>query len=311
MPGHVHDALVTLLDRRSDLLARLLHRCLRVELGTTQLHTISNEFPYPRADGTEHLRPDLVLAPDAGSGDGPGSGPGSKEESLLLVEVQMRAVADKPWTLLAYWGLAHHLHHRHARLVLLALDPHTHSWMHAESGTRLRPVEPLVPDLARLPAIDEVEAVDADPDWAMLCLLGRARRVDTRASARALLQYLLTIDATWAHEYLRLVVAALPPKTIEDIASEMNLDQEVTEFERGGWLYKRSIEAGLEQGREQGLEQGRQQALARALLRVLAAKRLEPSPAQSHRIRSCEDPDQLETWIVRASSAKQVAELFS
>jgi len=60
-----------------------------------------------------------------------------------------------------------------------------------------------------------------------------------------------------------------------------------------------------------GLAEGQAKGEARALLAVLGARGI-PVPDQARqRIIGCTDPDQLETWVCRAATAKSVDDLFA
>ncbi|MCD0453393.1 hypothetical protein LO762_30055 [Actinocorallia sp. API 0066] len=63
--------------------------------------------------------------------------------------------------------------------------------------------------------------------------------------------------------------------------------------------------------RAQGREEGRREAVAEILLMVLAEWGIGISDAQRELIDGCVSVDQLETWIVRASSASSADEVFA
>ncbi|WP_236242857.1 hypothetical protein [Streptomyces sp. CC228A] len=65
-----------------------------------------------------------------------------------------------------------------------------------------------------------------------------------------------------------------------------------------------------EEIREQGREQGEVQRGARDVLTVLEQRGLEVSAHVRERITSCEDPDELHNWLVRALTATTAEEIF-
>jgi hypothetical protein len=71
------------------------------------------------------------------------------------------------------------------------------------------------------------------------------------------------------------------------------------------------IEEGMEKGMEKGIQQGIGQGEERALLAVLGARGFAVREQVRALISACTDPDQLEVWISRATTATTIDEVFA
>ena len=66
-----------------------------------------------------------------------------------------------------------------------------------------------------------------------------------------------------------------------------------------------------EEGREEGRREGERHWVRKAVLNILTARSIETTAEQRTRIETCEDLDQLETWLIAAATAASSDEVFS
>lgn len=90
---------------------------------------------------------------------------------------------------------------------------------------------------------------------------------------------------------------------------------DVATYEFQSDYFRRKLSRSIAEAKSEGLAEGQAKGLAkgeaRALLAVLSARGI-PVPDQARqRIIGCTDPDQLETWVRRAATAKSVDDLFA
>jgi flagellar biosynthesis/type III secretory pathway protein FliH len=85
-----------------------------------------------------------------------------------------------------------------------------------------------------------------------------------------------------------------------------DVDDEISEFEKEGYLYQYGRDAGLEQGLEQGL------ALAReALIDLLEALGHTLDERARTKVAACREPEQLRAWLRGAREARSVDDLLA
>ena len=76
-----------------------------------------------------------------------------------------------------------------------------------------------------------------------------------------------------------------------------------------GW-YQQGRAVGEAEGKAQGEAQGEARGEARAILRLLESRGLRPTRAQRELIESCQDLDQLDSWLDRALTVATAAAVF-
>ncbi len=74
---------------------------------------------------------------------------------------------------------------------------------------------------------------------------------------------------------------------------------------------ERQREEGVNEGRKEGVREGQLAANRQTLRALLAARGLVCTADADTRITACDDPDQLQAWIVRAVGASTVAAVFA
>lgn len=89
-----------------------------------------------------------------------------------------------------------------------------------------------------------------------------------------------------------------------------DVDDEISEFEKEGYLYQYGLRDGRKRGRDDGLEQGL--ALAReALIDLLEALGHVLDERARTKVAACSAPEQLRAWLRGAREARSVDELLA
>jgi hypothetical protein len=124
-----------------------------------------------------------------------------------------------------------------------------------------------------------------------------------------IVEAMLRAGATRAQWRVAGVVAAASGRYKEMVRAMQAAQVEpaiVTELEDyGRERYRRGFRRGVERGLRQSAEEAR-----RVLLAILAARRIEPSPAARRRIAGEASLELLLRWVERAATAESAAEVF-
>jgi predicted transposase YdaD len=133
---------------------------------------------------------------------------------------------------------------------------------------------------------------------------------DTLAPVTSALQAAGELPPALRRVYSDLAVALLDRGARETLRKIMATHtQYFSEFARE--LVEEGREEGREKGREEGREEGERAGLRKALHGLLAARRIELSPAQNELVAACADASQLAAWIARAATATDAASIFA
>ncbi|MGW4740122.1 hypothetical protein [Nocardia xishanensis] len=219
----------------------------------------------------------------------------------VIVEVQLRPDHDKQWS----WPV--YLTTLRARLrcytALLVICPTERTAVRCRRPIGLAPgctLSPLAVGPNDVPAVTDSAAATANPELAVLSAISYQRRPERDAILKTLVEHLL--DAPNGEMYLDLVAAVMSPAARHFLESLMTTDTYEFKSEFARRYYAR--------GEARGEERGRVQGEVRALLTMLQALRIRVPAAAETRIRECTDADQLNTWVERAATAKNIDEVL-
>lgn len=301
MPSLIHEGLVDLLRRRPELAFRLARLArLPVLVRHDGYRPLARAFVDPSRPSV-YFEADLVL----------GGLRGFDVAEALDIEVQLGIDPLKFVSLPIYRAGVRGLIQQPAWSMLLSPVPRVLAWAEArlfEREPELRPA--LVGPDQVVPPLDPVEARE-DPEWAVLRAVLHARSGHaTRAAAVALDAIETLPEPTRAHYRLLLESAQTNPTRKPDMEPHAirmpDVDDEISEFEKEGYLYQYGRDAGLEQGLEQGL------ALAReALIDLLEALGHTLDERARTKVAACREPEQLRAWLRGAREARSVDDLLT
>ncbi len=156
-------------------------------------------------------------------------------------------------------------------------------------------------------ALSDLEKAKAYPELAVMAVMAHGRgEVQTAVNLATLAaQAAQGLDADMQALYLDLIEAALG----EAARKAFEMIPETYKFQGPTYLRARAegLAEGLVEGRTEGLVEGE----AKALLAVLEARGMAPTEDQTRRILACTDLAQLNIWVRKAVTLKDVEELFA
>lgn len=284
MPSSLHEGLIEIFRQRPAFAADLVAGLFNMDIPTWQ-HARLDSGDLPDLAPTEY-RADVVVTLLSGQ----------QAVLAVIVEIQLKPDTAKRRT----WPV--YLTTLHARLrcptVLLVLSPDNRcaDWcaqpIHiGHPGWELRP---LVLGPRQVPLVtDAAEAAD-NPELSLLSVVAHSEDPERDKIFDSFLRALRTVEDERASLYADLVLAALPAATRHHLEALMST---------GTYEYQSDFARRY-------FSQGKAEGEARSLLAVLAARSFDVPAAVRERITSCTDLDQLETWIGRAVTIKNLEELF-
>jgi hypothetical protein len=158
---------------------------------------------------------------------------------------------------------------------------------------------PLVLGPARVPVVTTPEQASDHPELTVLSILAHGKDADGVAVARVLVHAFERLDAHKGRFYYDLVLEAMNAAAKHALETTMaNLD----------WTKNYEWQSDWAKGHRAA---GRVEALTGTLRAVLQARGLGLTEAQTTRITSCTDADQLDQWIVRAVTAASADDVFA
>jgi hypothetical protein len=138
-----------------------------------------------------------------------------------------------------------------------------------------------------------IGAVDLDTEEGRARVVGAITATGAEgARFRGLCDIILGVASDAAHEHLEELMGITYKSKFVD-----------------GW-YQQGRAVGEAEGKAQGEAQGEARGEARAILRLLESRGLRPTRAQRELIESCQDLDQLDSWLDRALTVATAAAVF-
>lgn len=254
------------------------------------------EFKLIRSEFSNHetpqVRADLVFAV------------GEPPSLALVVEVQRAIKADKPGAWTMYVAHLFRILRCPVLLIVLTDDLRVEEW----AGTPIesvfgQPWRPLVLGPSRTPKELPLAQVLESPSLGMLCSV--IHRDDDEAESL----YTTTWTALKVHKNLGHLADNILHHYTDMLfmVATQNWRQNVEETDMEAISYLGQIEArGLEKGREEGREEG----LRQGILTVVKARGLSMAAEQLEFIHTCRDAGTLETWLERAATVNDSAQIF-
>ena len=152
----------------------------------------------------------------------------------------------------------------------------------------------------QIPIITDPLQVAAQPDLATIGIMAHGQ---TREVAEAFVNGIDQLKPEHAKQYDG-YAKAIAPEAIQRILEETVKSSAELPL---GFIATEFLERGVARGRKEGEAKGE----AKAILLMLSARGLTVSDEARERITTCEDLDQLETWVRRAATAETTEDLFS
>lgn len=293
MVSYLHEMLVAMFRNRPALAAELL-------AGPLGLAVPEHEAAHVGSAEVVELRPaahradTVVLLGDP-----------AEPVLAIVVEVQRRPEANKPWVWPEYLTAVRRRSRCPAVLLVVCTNAATAEWAARPIGLGdgVSRVVPQVLGPAAIPVLTDPAAAAATPELAVLSALTHVRDDGPFQVLDALVRALDNVPIEQALDYARLVLAELSDlarRYLEELMATETFDYQ-SEFTR-------ALEArGEARGRAEGEARGR----AAMVLRILAARGVEVDVQSRTRILDCTDLAELDTWGERAIVARTAADLFA
>ena len=296
MPSRKHQSLTKLLSESPQLIPLLVRDVLGLdvpedfELLPAPDTVKEAQYPEHAADGAVLLRQE-----------------GGVTREVFVIEVQLRPDEDKrlswPWYVA---GIRLRLRCP-VTLVVLTDDEATAAWSAKpiDLGRGQMVLRPLVIGPSQIPRTLEMDRALAHPELAVLAVIAHGDEDGAELLGRAALAasvQLGTTDPIRANLYVDLVLAFLGEAARKALEDDMGVstDQYISDFAR----------RYVSQGRDEGRDEGRAKGHAEALLLVFESRGLAVSEQVRARVTECTDVEQLDAWLARAITAKDVDSVF-
>ena len=288
MPKLSHEALVQLVRNAPELIPALL-RAHSPDLPVRPVHVTAAEFA--DLNFAEH-RADAVLAL---------GGTASRPEQVLVIEVQQDIDPRKRLTWPLYVAGPRTRLGCPVTLVIIALDPAVARWCAEpiDLGNGRCILRPWVIGPADIPVITDHEAARAAPELAVLSVAAHADEPGAEHIALAALAACQALDTDRAILYPDFVIAllgAVARKALEQLMATTNYEFQ-SDFARGYFA----------QGKAEGEARGK----ADTLLKLLKLRGFTVPEARRQQVHACLDCDQLDAWIARVLSARELDDIFA
>ena len=193
--------------------------------------------------------------------------------------------------------------HRRSMLAAFVPDPVLRGKIRTKLIPKIDP-QPILIERDHIELIVDTDTALRRPHEAILGAVYHSREdeaVERRvAGFRAGFIALQSLDCSQRQRYTVLMLTTAPSSiaqaAFEDMRGRGELDEElakeITEFERGGYLFHKAHQLGLQEGQKV--------VLRCALLDMLEARGFTVSPQQHARVQACDDLATLERWYASA-----------
>lgn len=289
MPTAKHEGLIELFRHRPTLAAELAE-VLGIKLPAWR----------QAREGSGEL-PDLVPAQRLADAVVTLIGAGGRPVLAIVVEVQLRRDDEKLWSWPTYLTNLRSRLRCPVLLLVVCTSRTTAAW--CAKPIELGPdsvVRPRVLGPEQVPMVTDVKQAQECPELAVLSALAHGRRSapDQRGVLKALLAAYGVMDRDHASLYHDVVLKALPAAARRYLEELMAI---------GTYEYQSDFARHyFGQGEAKGEAKGE----ANAVLEVLAARGIDVPAEARAQITTCDDLEQLRTWIRRAATAQSIGDLF-
>lgn len=297
MPSSLHEAITELFRNRPVLAAEVMERYLRLRLPEfKEARLASGDLPKLKP---AERRADAVVVLQSER---------RKPVLAVAVEVQLKEDEGKRWSWPDYLT---GLHSRHkCQVILLVICPSAKTAAWAAEPIQIGPgfilyTFVLGPDL--VPVITDVTAAEALPELAVLSGIAHGTDKAVRGAAFAAVAAIASHDTDLAALYAEVIVAELPQKLRKIAEEELRARTipHVTEFAKSH--HSQGKAEGLAEGEAKGEVKGK----AEAVLAVLAARGIELTAEQKHRVQCSTSQANLDKWLHQAATAQSADEVFA
>lgn len=228
--------------------------------------------------------------------------------SAFVVEVQRAIDPDKHFSWPLYVASLHARVRCRTALVILAPDRAVAAWARSPIPT-LGPgagFGPLVLGPDEIPRVESFEEARRMPELAVLSALVHGGAPEGAPILESALRAAAQLDETHARNYYDLIYSSLGDVARAALEALMSFEK----YEYRSDFAKKYVAQGRVEGRVEGRIEGRVLEAKRLLLAILAERHLGPSDPARARVEACGDPDVLEAWVLRATSAAAEADVF-
>jgi hypothetical protein len=288
MPSPPHDALTRLFEERPVLAVEVLRDLLGVDLPA--------DAPATLEDPSFNTRPSHDLKADTAIAVGPPQAP----THCIVVEIQRDKEPEKRRQLPRYAAAEWLQLNCPVTVLVVCPDEKTAAYYGERISTSLPGYEfqARVLGPAHIPVITDPKQVAVRPDLATIGIMAHGRR---REVAQAFFLGINQLKLEHAKQYDSYA------KVIAPLAIQPFLEEIVKSAELGpGFIATEYFGRGAAEGRKEGEAKGE----AKAILLTLSERGLSVSDEARERITTCEDLDQLETWVRRAVTIETTDDLF-
>ncbi len=316
MPGFVHDGVVELLERHPEILLELWARAGGPRLPSgLAIDRLPNELRITFGSAqVRHLRPDLLLRLH------------TAPPLPLLSETQTVRDPTRPIAWEVHLLLARQLFGCMPAQTVCALGYEVERWVRRRLSERpgLRHMCVIGPD--QVARIDTLREARQRPLHAALGVAFHRRNQPLRMAQVTLRALLERLPEPEMIDYVRMVLAAVPPEDMKELRTIMDEHRLViTRVEREGYLYnkaftsgqrsgsrrgrKKGLEEGRKEGRKEGLEEAHAQLVA-LIVELLATRGLEAPAMLLESLRACSDFETLRRVALHAATIADPSELI-
>jgi hypothetical protein len=290
MPSTRHEGLLLLFRNQPELVLTLLRDVLKVDLPPFEKATVVTG-DLTEVEATEH-RADMVVLLEGQAG-----------KRVVVLEVQLSEDPGKAWSWPVYWATARAQHRCPALVLVVAPDAPVARWTAqtlvqafgaAQQGA-------LVLGADAVPRVKTAAEAEANPELAVLGVMAHGTEEGAGELAGMAIGALRGLDEDRAGTYADLVLTALSEAARKALEDLMN-----SGYEFQSDFAKKYVAIGRQEGRQEGEARGK----VEALLAVLKARHVSVSTAAHKRIAACTDQKEMEGWLKRAVTVRQVNDLF-
>ncbi|MFV8750512.1 hypothetical protein ACNOYE_08160 [Nannocystaceae bacterium ST9] len=291
MPSPLHEAFVTLFHAHVDLALRLA-RQVGVELSSPReaWKAAGGEFADPSGQGKRYAT-DVVLAALSPESE-------SLALEVLILEPQLSFEPEKAVSWLVYrGGVAARYGHCPQWVLTISPAPRVLVRYREEVYTHNRELQPIFVGPGSVSPVLDLAEAQADPIWAAFCAAMHCRGPLGLAAAEIAIRAGAELPADARRCTLQLLAAGMKKGQMQEILNRASKTTkvELTEYEREGAWYLHGLEDGLRS----------------ALFITMSIRDLVPDLELRARIEACDDAEQLQCWVERASRASTLAEVFA
>ncbi len=226
-----------------------------------------------------------------------------KPALAVIFEAQRRPERQKKLSWPGYVATAHARHDCPTTLLVWCETKAVARWAAepistGDPGLRLTPVA-LGPD--QIPVVTDPDDIRRHLELAVLSLHAHGLTGDPEPLLGAFVETLDQVDPPLARMYAHLVASALT-KAAQNILEKMMTAVEISASEWAKVVLPDTYARLTAEGKAEGK--------AESVLTILDARSIAVPAGVRERISTCTDPEQLDTWLVRAATALKVDDLF-